>query len=111
MSRDPSQGTLEAQVRAARERGDFDCLPGRGKPLQLDELDHLPSEQRLAALLMRSMREVPVAVALVREIRSLRASVEDASDEERARILGLLQGKVAALDAALKLERLSGTDR
>jgi hypothetical protein len=33
-------GIIEAQVRAARERGDFDGLPGHGKPLAgLDERD------------------------------------------------------------------------
>ncbi|HEX6240843.1 MAG TPA: DnaJ family domain-containing protein [Polyangiales bacterium] len=112
MARYPTQDALEAQVRSARERGEFDDLPGHGKPLQLDDLDHLPSEQRLAALLMRSMREVPVAVALVREIRALRGVIEASDSEpERARALGLLQSKLTELNTALKLERLSGKQR
>lgn len=112
MARYPMQGALEAQVREARERGEFDHLPGRGKPLQLDDLDHLPSEQRLAALVMRSMQEVPVAVTLVREIRAFRAAIEDSdADEEKQRLLGLLQQKLSDLAAALKLEDFGGKQR
>lgn len=112
MSEHPSHSKLDAQVRAARERGDFDALPGRSEPLRLDDLDHLPSEQRLAALLMRSMHEVPVAVALVREIRALRGVVQrsDAQDE-RARALATLQDKLGELSAAVKLEGLGGKGR
>ena len=112
MVRYPMHGALEAQVRAARERGEFENLPGQGKPLQLDDLDHLPSEQRLAALLMRNMREVPVAVTLVREIRAFRAAIEHSdSEQERRRILGLLQQKLGELSAALVLEDLGGNQR
>jgi hypothetical protein len=109
MSRDRLPDVLDAQVRAARERGEFDQLPGHGKPLQLDDLDHLPSEQRLAALVMRSMREVPVALSLVREIRSLRKTINQSQcDQERERLLALLQNKLTELAAALKVERLDG---
>lgn len=112
MSRDPMQSRLDAQVRAARERGEFDQLPGHGKPLQLDDLDHLPSEQRLAALLMRSMHEVPVVVTLVREIRAFRSLIESSdSEQEREQVLSKLQEKLVELSAALKLEGLSGKRR
>ena len=107
-----SQDALEAQVRAARERGELDDLPGRGKPLQLDEFDHLPSEKRFAALLMRSMRELPVALALVREIRAFRELIEHChSDAEREQLRSKVQQKLMELDAALKLERLEGKQR
>ena len=94
---------LEAQVRTARERGEFDNLPGRGKPLELDDLDHLPPGKRLAALVMRGAGEVSVVVTLVREIRTCRALIErsaSASERERARVT--IREKIAELTAALK---------
>jgi Domain of unknown function (DUF1992) len=94
---------LEAQVRAARERGEFENLPGHGKPLQLDDLDHLPPGKRLAALVMRGAGEVSVVVTLVREIRACRALIErsqSASERERTRVT--IRDKIAELSAALK---------
>ena len=84
-----SQDDVEAQVRATRGRGDFERLPGLGKPLPLDDLDGLSAEQRFEALLMRSIGEVSAKVAVVREIRACRALIERsgcAEERERARV-------------------------
>ena len=43
MGHDAMESLLEAQIRAARERGAFDDLPGKGKPLELGELSSLPA--------------------------------------------------------------------
>jgi hypothetical protein len=38
---DVSESLVERQIREARERGDFDDLPGRGQPLDLSDTDEL----------------------------------------------------------------------
>ena len=106
MASDPKREKVEAQVSAARADGDFDNLPCRGKPLQLEDLDHLPLEQRFEALLMRSTGEVPVQVTLVREIRACRdAFRQSTSDADRERYRRILEEKQAQLQAVLKQNR------
>lgn len=90
---------IEAQIRAAREAGAFDDLPGRGKPLELEDLRHLSPEQRMEALLLKTCGELSPEAALLRQISALRqqlATCEGA--EQRERILGEMRTK--ALEVA-----------
>lgn len=94
---------VEARIQEARQRGDFDDLAGRSKPLELEELPGASSEERFEALLMRSMGEVSAEVLLVREIRARRMALEQIVDPgERQRLLSELQEKRDELSAALK---------
>lgn len=89
---------LEAQIRAARERGAFDDLPGHGKPLDLDDLAGLTPEQRFEALLLRTCGEVSPEVALLREIRARREAIARCdSPEERERLRVELRAKAFEL--------------
>lgn len=44
----------EKKIQAAIEAGEFDNLPGKGKPLKLDENPHEPPEQRAANQLLKN---------------------------------------------------------
>ncbi len=79
---------VEAQIAAARERGEFDNLPGAGKPLDLDDMAGLTSEQRYEAMLLKACGEVLEEVALLREIgdrRKALARSDDGPTRERLR--------------------------
>ena len=90
---------IEAQIRAARERGAFDDLPGRGKPLELEDLSHLSPEQRMEALLLRTCGELSPEGALLRQISELRRQLETCeSPERRDSILADMRAK--ALEVA-----------
>jgi hypothetical protein len=105
MAQSPNE-LLDAQVRAARERGEFDHLPGHGKPLALDDLDHLPPAQRFEALLLRNAGEISIARVLVREIRALRAQIEASGcEQDRERASSAIRAKLGELQAQLKSER------
>jgi hypothetical protein len=96
----------DAQIDAARMRGDFDNLRGKGKPLELDELDGLSAEQRFEALLLRSLGEVAPELALIRAIRTGRAQLATCAEPlERKRLEGVLGAQVSELTAALKARR------
>jgi hypothetical protein len=99
-------GLLDAQVAAARARGDFDNLSGHGKPLELDDLTGLDAEQRLEALLLRSVGEVAPEVALIRSIRAKRESISQGdAGPERAATEAALRAQVRELGLALKARR------
>jgi hypothetical protein len=103
---DERGGLVEARIRAAQARGDFDDLPGRGKPLDLSEPPGVTPEHRFEALLLRSAGEVAVEVVLAREIRACRKALEQTdSAEERARLQAAIYGKLDELSAALKARR------
>ena len=97
MTFDPtSRLLLDAQVRAARERGAFDDLAGHGKPLEVDDLSGRTPEQRFEALLLRNCGEVLPEVTLLREIRQGRQQLRCCkSPEEREALMAELRHKAA----------------
>ena len=48
------ESPLDKMMREARERGEFDDLPGKGKPLKWDDETHIPEDQRLANRLLKN---------------------------------------------------------
>jgi hypothetical protein len=89
----------EQHILQAMERGDFDDLPGAGKPLGLDD-DHLvPDHLRAAYRLLKNAGYLPPELQDLRDIReaeALLACVRDPDEQERAlRRLRLLQLRLA----------------
>ncbi len=89
---------VERKIAEAVERGDFDDLPGAGRPLEIEEDLLVPAELRVAYRLLKNAGYVPDEVKLFAEIRSAEQLLMQASAEE---------GRVAAT-ARLRvlLERL-----
>src|SRR5687767_11479782 len=97
---------VEAHIRQARDRGDFDDLPGAGKPLDLDHLNGLTSEQRREALVLRCAGEVSEEVALLREITATRAAIERCGDDaERERLRVDVRTKATEVAALFERRR------
>lgn len=61
----------ETRIREAIERGDFDNLPGKGKPLPLDDLSQVPPELRSAYSLLKNNGFLPEEMELQKEILAL----------------------------------------
>ncbi|MCK9530234.1 MAG: DUF1992 domain-containing protein [Gammaproteobacteria bacterium] len=59
----------EQRIGEAMARGDFDQLPGAGKPLRLEDDGLVPEELRAAYRLLRNAGFLPPDVLVVREIR------------------------------------------
>jgi len=88
----------EARIQEAAARGDFDNLPGKGKPLPEDDLAGLPYEDRIAAIIHRTAGSAPEEVQLIRECAELREALAAATDPaERARLEAELQKKTTRL--------------
>jgi hypothetical protein len=58
----------ERRIQEAIERGEFDNLPGAGKPLALDEDADVPAELRVAYRILKNSGFVPPEIELRRDI-------------------------------------------
>lgn len=76
----------ERRIQEAQERGEFDDLPGAGRPLQLDDMSNVPPELRMAYTILRNANCLPPELAERKEIQKLADLLEGCTDErERVR--------------------------
>jgi len=74
----------EERIREAIEHGEFDDLPGRGKPLKLEDDSHLPADLRLAYKILKNANCLPPELELRREIRTteqLLSGIQDTQEK------------------------------
>ena len=74
----------EEKIKEAMERGEFDNLPGSGKPLRkLDSYFATPESVRLGYSILNNSGFVPEEVSLLREINILKERVVICTDPEK----------------------------
>ena len=78
---------VEEQVRRAMERGEFDNLPGRGKPLDLEAYFNTPEDLRMGYSILKNNNFVPEEVQLLKEVEALKEELSACTDEARRRHL------------------------
>ena len=71
----------ERKILEAMERGEFDDLPGKGKPLELSDDPMVPDDLRVAYKVLKNAGYLPPEVELHNEIVRLRDLVDAACDE------------------------------
>jgi DnaJ family protein C protein 28 len=80
---------IEKQIREAIDRGEFDRLPGRGKPLDLSENPYTPADWRMAYKLLQDAGMAPDWIEQDKEIRgelsALALWIERQAQWQRAR--------------------------
>jgi len=79
---------VERRIESAIARGEFDNLPGAGKPLALDDDPLVPEELRVAYRLLKNAGYVPPELVHLAEINQLLRAVTHAEltgDERNAR--------------------------
>jgi hypothetical protein len=80
------QRLAEERIRDAIQRGEFDNLPGRGKPLNLEDDRHIPEDLRLAYKVLKNADCLPPELELKKEIskaEELLSSMEDEGQKYR----------------------------
>lgn len=80
---DFSQTMSEERIRKAIENGDFDHLPGYGKPLKLDDLSAIPEELRMAYTVLKNAGYSPEEYALKQEMMSIESLFNACDDDEQ----------------------------
>ena len=73
---------VERRVSEAIARGEFEGLPGAGRPLELDDDRLVPEELRVAYRIMKNAGYVPDEVRLFAELRSAEQLLMHARGEE-----------------------------
>jgi hypothetical protein len=74
---------VEALIREAQERGEFDHLPGKGKPIDLDEYFQMPEDVRMAQSLLKNAGMAAPEIQLLKEIAELRQLLTSLVDEKK----------------------------
>ena len=69
---DPFFNLVEERIEQAIRDGEFDRLPGRGRPLQLEDLSGVPEELRAGYILLKTHGFVPPELEARREWLRLR---------------------------------------
>ena len=80
---------VERLIQEAIDRGEFDDLPGRGKPLRLDEDEHA-GEWALGFRILKNANLAPRWIEADKEVRRLRVE-RDRLLERAAKASGLMQ--------------------
>jgi hypothetical protein len=77
----------ESNIRTAMANGEFDDLPGRGKPLELEDLSRVPAELRMGYKLLRNAGCLPPELEARKELARLGGLLDATGDPtERARL-------------------------
>ncbi|MGZ9166560.1 MAG: DnaJ family domain-containing protein [Anaerolineales bacterium] len=74
---------VEAISKEAMERGEFDNLPGKGKPIDLTEYFETPEEVRVAHSVLKNAGMTSREVELLREIAELKQILAAMLDEKK----------------------------
>lgn len=78
---------IEDKIQEAIESGEFDNLPGKGKPLDLEAYFATPADLRLGYSVLKSAGCVPEEVALQKEIAQLKEDLSQCADEQKCRAI------------------------
>jgi DnaJ-like protein len=76
---------VETLIKEAQERGEFDNLPGKGKPIDLTAYFETPEELRLVQSVLKNAGMTSPEVLLLKEIAELRQVQEVLTDEVKKR--------------------------
>jgi hypothetical protein len=73
---------VEKKIKEAEERGEFENLLGRGRPLKLDDDSRIPADLRLAYKILKNADCLPPEIELQKEIRKMEDMLETIPDEK-----------------------------
>lgn len=77
--------SIEKIIREAMERGEFDDLKGKGKPLDLTAYFETPEELRMAYSILKNAGMVSAEIELLQEIAALKERLAVTHDERLRR--------------------------
>ena len=99
----------EEKIREAQRAGAFDDLPGKGKPLILEDTSWVPEDLRIGYHILKNAHVLPPEAELRKDIHTLEDLLKHVEDEgERRALAKSIQSKVIRLDL-LKRRSASAT--
>ncbi len=74
---------VEEKIKEAMDNGQFDNLPGKGKPLDLGDYFKAPPHLRAGYSLLKNANVVPAEIQLKKEIEALKEMRKTNKDENK----------------------------
>src|SRR5262245_59175733 len=100
------QKNVDEQIKEAIARGEFDNLPGKGKPLDLDAYFATPEHLRIGYSILKSADIIPEEMELLRQIEALKKSLESSRTEiEKKALRQQLSEKLTNLNMRMEHNR------
>ena len=72
----------ERKIALAFERGEFNDLPGRGEPLDLEDDRHIPEELRVSYRILKNAGYIPAEIQLRQEIENVEQLLATTDDSQ-----------------------------
>jgi hypothetical protein len=89
----------EERIKEAQRAGAFDNLPGKGKPLELEDLSWVPEDLRIGYLVLKNAHVLPPEAELLKDIHTIEDLLKHVEDEgERRALAKSIQFKLIRLD-------------
>jgi hypothetical protein len=93
----------EERIREAQQAGAFDNLPGKGKPLLLEDVSMVPEDLRMSYHILKNAQVLPPEAELQKEVHTLQDLLKYVEDEsERKALAKEIEWKVIRLDLLKK---------
>src|SRR5215475_14118586 len=73
------QTDIDEKIKESIARGEFDNLPGKGKPLDLDAYFATPEHLRIGYSILKGAEIVPEEMELLKQIEGLKRSLESST--------------------------------
>lgn len=97
---------VEQEIREAMARGEFDNLPGKGKPIDLEGYFKTPENVRMAYHILKDAGYVPPELEMKKEIEGLKEKRDVTTDPgERAELDREIVRRNAVYKTALEQNR------
>ncbi|QTA82696.1 DUF1992 [Desulfonema limicola] len=77
---------IEKRIKSAQQKGEFENLPGAGKPIIFENDSHIPEDLRLAYKILKNANCIPPEIELKKEVQQteeLLSNIDDAKEKYR----------------------------
>jgi len=100
------QKNVDEKIKEAIARGEFDNLPGKGKPLNLDAYFATPEHLRIGYSILKGAEIVPEEMELLKQIEGLKRSLESSTSEiEKTTLRQQLSEKLTNFNMRMEYNR------
>lgn len=102
----------EQRIQEAMQRGDFDNLEGRGRPIEYEDDSFVPPDLRMAYKILKNAGYLPPELETAREIRNTMDMIEHLSTEgERYRQINKLNLLITKMNMMRRTKVCLETDQ
>jgi hypothetical protein len=101
------QDVVERKIGEALKKGEFDDLPGKGRPMDLQDDSHIPEDLRLAYKILKNGDCLPPEIEEKKKIQQMEDLLEGIKDEkEKYKLIKRINFNIMKLNLTRKVSPL-----